>query len=152
MPTSLCAPNHRHFQTKKVALSLPCNRTWGDASESMRKRRQGMFKKSFHSAMRHLRPRRRKGLQDVPHIIPPCVWAPDVHGYYAEDPFSQVIKCPFPPTQRSHFFTLESPALPKAQASKTKTQVMITPRISTFRHRLPASYQCKTLGVWFSLQ
>lgn len=41
--------------------------------------------------MRHPRPHRRRGLQDVPHIAPP-----DVHEYYAEDPLPWVIKCPFP--------------------------------------------------------
>lgn len=90
-------------------------------------------------------------LQDMPHIAPLCVWPPDVHGHYAENPSSWVIKCPFLP-QCSHFFTLESPALPKAQANHTRTQVMATPRMCGFRHRLPASYQCKTLGVQFPLQ
>lgn len=66
-PLCVC-PTH-HFQTQRAALSLPCNPTQGNASDGMRKRRQGMFKKAFHSAVRHPRPCSREGLQDVPLIV-----------------------------------------------------------------------------------
>lgn len=54
-------------QTQRAALSLPCNPTWGDASEGMRKRRQGVFKKSFHiseapEALQQRRTRAHSGL------------------------------------------------------------------------------------------
>lgn len=140
----VCAPHH-HFQTQRAALSLPCNPTRGDASEGMRKRRQGVFKKSFHSAVRHPRPCSR-GLQDVPHPLPEhptgCAWV------VAEDAPSRVLKWPSPP-QCSCFYNLETPTLPKAQANTTKTRVMIRQGflhlVSACLHHANVKQQCKKL-------
>lgn len=104
------APHH-HFQTQRAALSLPCNCTRGDASEGVRKRRQGMFKKSFHSAEEDSRTHLASSACPTG-----CAWV------LAQDPPSRVLKCPSPP-QHSCFCTLESPTLPKAQANATKTRL-----------------------------
>lgn len=117
-PLCVC-PTH-HFQTQRAALSLPCNPTRGDASDGMRKRRQGMFKKAFPQcceAPEALQQRRTPGRAShgLPEYPMGCAWV------LAQDSPSQRVKRPSP-SQCSCFCTLESPTLPKAQANATKHQ------------------------------
>lgn len=118
----MCAPHH-HLQTQRAALSLPCDRTWGDASDGMRKRRQGVFKKSFHSAGRHPRPCSRGGLQDVPRIVCLSIRRAVLGCWHR----ILLPKClnPHPHHSTPAFVPWSPPTLPKARANATKTRVRI---------------------------